>query len=361
VVVGTRAVRLLALVAVAAGVAALLARFALVVVPVAVAILLAGLLTPPVRMLARHRLPRPAAVGLVLVAALAGLAGLATVLAGAVGDALPALVDELTRGLSAVEEAARGLDAGGLPDRAVTTTLVPLARDGLAVLAGDPTAVTTALGAGLVPTLLGLVVTVAQVVSGALLTVFLLAVLLDDGARVRSFLLRAVPGVHRPVAAVRSAQAFAALVAHLRGVVVVAVLGAVGSGVVLGVLGSPLAGPVAATVLLGAFVPVVGPLVTGAATVLVALGTAGPAGAAVTAAVGIGLSVLGHRVLVPLALRGRTPAGARPHPVAVVLAVAAGIVLAGAVGALLAVPALVVLTALRPVAGPDERDGPAAA
>ncbi|HEY2221966.1 AI-2E family transporter [Actinomycetospora sp.] len=361
VVVGTRAVRLLALVVVAAGTAALLARLALVVVPVAVAIVLAGLLTPPVRLLVRHRVPRPPAVALVLVAALAGLAGLATVLAGAVGDALPALVDELTRGLTAVEIAARGLDAGGLPDRAVTMTLVPLARDGLAVLAGDPTAVTTALGAGLVPALLGLVVTVAQVVSGALLTVFLLAVLLDDGPRVWTFLLRAVPADRRPVAAVRGARAFAALVAHLRGVGVVAVLGAVGSGVVLGLLGSPLAGPVAATVLLGAFVPVVGPLVAGAAAVLVALATAGPAGAAVTAVVGIGLSILGHRVLVPRVLRGRAPPGARPHPVAVVLAVAAGVVLAGAVGALLAVPVLVVLTALRPVdavAAPDGRDAP---
>jgi predicted PurR-regulated permease PerM len=351
VVVGTRAVRLLALVAVAAGIAALLARFALVVVPVGVAIVLAGLLTPPVRVLTRHRVPRPLACGLVLVAALAGLAGLAALLAGAVGNALPALVGELAEGLAAVDDAARGLDAGGFSARAVTTTLVPLARNGLAVLAGDPTAVTAALGTGLVPTLLGFVVTVAQVVFGAVLTVFVLAVLLDDGPRVWSFLLRAVPGGHRPVVAARGARAFTALVAHLRGVVVVAVLSGVGSGVVLGLLGSPLAGPVAAMVLLGAFVPVVGPLVAGAATVLVALATAGPVGAALTAAVGIGLSLLGHRVLVPRVLRGRAPSGARPHPVAVVLAVAAGIVLAGAVGALLAVPVLVVLSALRDVPG----------
>lgn len=346
-VVGTRAVRMFALVAVAAGIATLVARFALVVVPVAVAILLAGLLTPPVRVLVRHRVPRPLACALVLVVALAGLVGLATVLAGAVGDALPALVDELTRGLSAVEEAARGPDAGGFSARAVTTTLIPLARDGLAVLAGDPAAVTAALGTGLVPTLLGLVVTVAQVMGGALLTVFVLAVLLDDGPRIWSFLLRTVPERHRPVVAARGARAFAALVAHLRGVAVVAVLGAVGSGVVLGLLGSPVAGPVAAMVLLGTFVPVVGPIVAGTATVLLALAAAGPVGAAVAAAVGIGLSVLGHRVLVPRVLRGRAPTGARAHPVAVVLSVAAGIVLAGAVGALLAVPALVVLTALR--------------
>jgi putative heme transporter len=292
--------------------------------------------------------PRRIAAALVLVAALAGLAGLARLLVGAVGDALPALVDELTRGLSAVERAARGLDPGGFSARAVTTTLVPLARDGLAVLAGDPAAVTAALGAGLVPTLLGLVVTVAVVVAAALLTVFVLAVLLDDGSRVWSFLLRAVPAERRPDAAERGARAFGALVAHLRGVVVVAVLGGVGSGLVLGLLGSPLAGPVAAMVLLGGFVPVVGPLVAGAATVLVALATAGPAGAGLTAAVVIGLSIVGHRVLVPRLLRGRAPAGARPHPLAVVLAVAAGIVLAGAVGALLAVPLLVVLTALRP-------------
>ncbi|MCD2193076.1 AI-2E family transporter [Actinomycetospora endophytica] len=355
VVVGTRAIRLLAVVAVAAGTAALLARLALVVVPVAVAIVLAGLLTPPVRLLVRHRVPRPLAAGLVLVAALAGLAGLATVLAGAVGDSLPALVAELSRGLAAVVDAASGVDTatGGLPARAVTTTLVTLARDGLAVLAGDPQAVTAALGAGLVPTLLGLVVTVAVVVFAALLTVFVLAVLLNEGPRVWWFLLRAVPAERRPAVAERGARAFAALVAHLRGVLVVAFLGAVGSGVVLGALGSPLAGPVAATVLLGGFVPVVGPLVAGAATVLVALATAGPVGAGVTAAVGIGLSLLGHRVVVPRVLGGRAPAGARPNPVAVVLAVAAGIVLAGAIGALLAVPALVVLTALR-VGPPDD-------
>jgi predicted PurR-regulated permease PerM len=350
VAVGSRAVRLLALVVVAAGVAALLARLALVVVPVAVAVLLAGLLTPPVRMLTRHRVPRPLATGLVLVVALAALAGLATLLAGAVGGALPALVAELTRGLTAVEGAAAGLDTGtgDLSVRAVTTTLVPLAQDGLAVLAGDPMAVTAALGTGVVATVLGLAVTVAQVLFGTLLTVFLTAVLLDDGPRVWLFLLRAVPPGYRSDVGARGARAFAALVTHLRSVAATAVLGAVGSGVVLGLLGSPLAGPVAAMVLLGAFVPVVGPLVAGAAAVLVALATAGPAGAALTAAVGIGLSLIAHLVLVPRVLRRRGGRRARPHPVAVVVAVAAGIVLAGAVGALLAVPVLVVLTALGP-------------
>ena len=295
---------------VAAGVAALLARLALVVVPLAVAVLLAGLLTPPVRMLPatgcrvpRHRPRARAGPG--------GAAGLATLLAGAVGGALPALVAELTRGLTAVERAAAGLDrgTGDLSVRAVTTTLVPLAQDGLAVLAGDPMPVTAALGTGVVATVLGLAVTVAQVLFGTLLTVFLTAVLLDDGPRVWLFLLRAVPAGYRSDVGARGARAFAALVTHLRSVAATAVLGAVGSGVVLGLLGSPLAGPVAAMVLLGAFVPVVGPLVAGAAAVLVALATAGPAGAALTAAVGIGLSLIAHLVLVPRVLPGAAAAG----------------------------------------------------
>ncbi|MDF2829656.1 MAG: hypothetical protein K0R01_2939 [Mycobacterium sp.] len=96
----------------------------------------------------------------------------------------------------------------------------------------------------------------------------------------------------------------------------------------------PLALPLASLVFLGAFIPLVGAVLTGGLAVIVALIAKGWVYALITFGLIIAVQQLEAHVLQPLVM-GRAVS---IHPLAVVLAIATGGVLAGIVGALLAVP-----------------------
>src|SRR5204862_2609631 len=107
--------------------------------------------------------------------------------------------------------------------------------------------------------------------------------------------------------------------------VLVAAVDAIGIGSGLAILSVPLALPLASLVFIGAFIPIIGSFIAGSVAVFIALMTKG----AVTALIVLGITVAvmqleGH-VLQPL-LMGRA---VRIHPLAVVLAIATGSVLAG--------------------------------
>ncbi|MFI0803286.1 AI-2E family transporter [Amycolatopsis lurida] len=104
---------------------------------------------------------------------------------------------------------------------------------------------------------------------------------------------------------------------------------AAGIGLVLLITGVPLAAPLSTLVLLGALVPVIGSVIAGAAVVLVTLVTKGTLAAIIVLAVVAGVMQVESHVLQPLLL-GRA---VRLHPLAVVLALATGLVTAGIVGA----------------------------
>jgi predicted PurR-regulated permease PerM len=86
------------------------------------------------------------------------------------------------------------------------------------------------------------------------------------------------------------------------------------------------------------FIPIIGAVVAGGVAVLVALVAQGPVSALIVLAIIIGIMQLESHVLQPL-LIGRA---VKLHPLAVVLAIATGLLVGGA-GALLAVPLLAVL------------------
>ena len=317
----------LLLVGAAALVAVVASRLAVVTVPAAIAVFLSALLSPAVRGLVHRGLPRPVATATVLVVGLGALAGIGIVVVRAIGDALPALLATLTDALRGVQE---WLLTG--PLRSAAGALVPSTQEGLALLGGDPAAFT----AGLATTAVGVALTLGEIATGVLLVLFVLIFLLLDGAQVWTFLIGGVPRDGRRLAHRSGLRAFAALGEHLYGAAITAVIAAVGTGVALGLLGVPLAVPLAAVVLLGGFVPVVGPLATGAGTVLVTLVAVGGWRATGVLVALVLLSVLARRIVVPRVLGRSAPL----HPLATVLAVAVGVVLGGVVGVLLAVPLL---------------------
>jgi hypothetical protein len=128
-------------------------------------------------------------------------------------------------------------------------------------------------------------------------------------------------------------------VAYVRATFAVAVVDAVGVGIGLFVLGIPLAVPLSALVFLAAFIPIIGALLAGTAAVLIALVANGVVPALILLGIVIAVMQLESHVLQPLLL-GRA---VKLHPLAVVLAIATGLLTAGIAGALLAVPLLAVL------------------
>ncbi len=101
----------------------------------------------------------------------------------------------------------------------------------------------------------------------------------------------------------------------------------------------PLALPLAVIVFLFSFIPIVGATLSGLIAVLIALVAKGP----VTALILLGVVLLvqqveGH-ILQPLLL-GRA---VKVHPLAIVFGIATGTLLAGIIGALLAVPIVAVV------------------
>jgi predicted PurR-regulated permease PerM len=99
--------------------------------------------------------------------------------------------------------------------------------------------------------------------------------------------------------------------------------------------------PLSALVFLTAFVPIIGAVLAGVVAVLVAMVANGFVAALFVLAVVIGVNQLESHVLQPFLL-GRA---VRLHPLAVVFAIATGLITAGIAGALLAVPLLAVLNA----------------
>jgi putative heme transporter len=175
-------------------------------------------------------------------------------------------------------------------------------------------------------------------VTESLLALFTLIFFLYDGARVWWLVLRVVPSAIRDQLDVAGRRGFASLVSYVRATVAVAFVDAACIGVGIFIVGVPLALPLAALIFIGAFVPIIGAVVTGAVAVLIALVTKGFVAAVIVLAILVAVMQLEGNVLQPLLL-GRA---VQLHPLAVVLAIAVGLEVAGIIGALLAVPTLAV-------------------
>jgi predicted PurR-regulated permease PerM len=302
------------------------AYLAQVVVPVAIALLLAALLAPAVHWLQVRGVPRGVATALVLIGGLALLGGVLTFVVVTFVRGVPDLGDQLS---SSIDTIVVWLTTG--PLRLSPQQLATLQNEVLATLSANQASIT----AGALTT----AATVGELITEGLLVVFTLIFFLHGGLGIWQFLLHAVPQDVRTRVDVAGRRGLAALVSYVRATAAVAVVDAVAIGIALAVLGVPLAVPLAALVFLGAFIPIIGAVVAGTAAVLIALVANGIVTALIVLGVLIGVMQLESHVLQPLLL-GRA---VKLHPLAVVLAIAAGLVLAGIAGALLAVPLLAVL------------------
>ncbi|MBA3801016.1 MAG: AI-2E family transporter, partial [Geodermatophilaceae bacterium] len=185
---------------------------------------------------------------------------------------------------------------------------------------------------------LGLATTATHLAEGFFIALFAAFFFLSSGHRIWAWLLRIGPErAQRPIDdAARSG--WVTLSHYVRATLLVALIDGIGIGVGAALLGVPLALPLGVLVFLGAFIPIVGALVTGALAVLVALVANGPVIALAVAGVVLLVQQIESHVLQPFLL-GRA---VDVHPLAVILAIATGATVAGIVGALFAVPAAAV-------------------
>ncbi|MGA1828326.1 AI-2E family transporter [Microbacterium sp.] len=309
-------------VAAAIGVAVwLVIQLKLLVIPLLVAILVTALLWPAFSWMLRHRVPRWLAIVISVIGALAIVAGL-----------LWLVIWQVTRQWSSVQ--ARTVDAieqfrQYLIDGPLHLTSAQI-DDLLSQLGELIQQQAQLLWSGA----LALGSTVGHVVVGALLVLFILLTLLADGGGIWRWTTRLFPVRARPAVDGAARSGWVMVVNYARTQLLVATIDAVGIGLGAFLLGVPLAIPVAVLVFLGAFVPIVGAVVTGAVAVFLALVYNGPWIALWMLVVVLGVQQIEGHVLQPLLMGSAV----KVHPLAVVLVVAGGAMIAGIPGALFAVP-----------------------
>ncbi|WP_328605457.1 AI-2E family transporter [Amycolatopsis sp. NBC_00345] len=299
-----------------------------VVIPVSIALLLSALMAPAVSKLVAWRFPRGLATGIVLIAGLAVLGGLLTFVITQFSSGLPQLQEQLNNSLNQIKD---WLINGPLHLR--QEQIQDFINQAIGFIQNNQSSLTT--------TALTTAGTIGEILTGFVLVLFVTIFFLAGGEHIYSFLVRGVPARVRKRVDVAGRRGFASLVSYIRATAAVAVVDAVGIGIGLWIVGVPLVIPLATLVFLGAFIPIIGAVLAGGVAVLIALVTKSFIGAVIVLAIVIGVMQLESHILQPLLL-GRA---VRLHPLAVVLAIATGLVAAGIAGALLAVPLLAVLNA----------------
>ena len=306
----------------------------IVVIPLSIALLLSALLAPAVGWLLRWGLHRSLATALVMIGGLAAVAGTLTLVITQFVDGLPELTSNASAGVRQIQQWAR---TGPLH---LSDEQVNQAIDTAQNWINSNTSQLTATGFATAATLF-------EFLTGTLLVLFSTFFFLRDGRKIWRFLVRLFPVNARWSMSDAGEASWSTLGSYVRATVLVAFIDAVGIGLWLVIWRVPFPFPLAALVFLGAFVPIVGASVSGAVAVLVALVDKGWVIALVILGGVIFVQQLEGHVLQPL-IMGRAVA---IHPLMVIVGIASGVVLAGIIGALIAVPLLAVLnTAIRRLA-----------
>jgi predicted PurR-regulated permease PerM len=311
----------------------------IVVVPCIAALLLTALLQPLTSRLRRAGLPNMAATWVTLLVAAIVLGGVGTLVANRVSADYPTLLAETKHTVAQVQSW-----LAGPPFHLKSADVQKYLNNIPSYLSKHKTLVE------------GTVVTGGKIASeffaGLVLMLFVTFFLIKDGERIWNWLLGAMrPGTARRMDRAGHAS-WLVLVYYMRGTVAVAAIHAVVVGVALWIMGVPLAVPLAVLVFLAAFVPLVGLLVAGALAIVVTLATKGWVDAVILLGILIVEDQLEAHLLQPQVVGKMI----RLHPLAVILSLAAGGVLAGIPGAVVAVPIVAVITRALPELRRSEPD-----
>lgn len=337
----TRAVQTLAVLAVVAVFVWGMTQLSLVIIPVMIALILASAIHPVLSWVRGKGVPSILATWLALIAIIVVLSGLVFLIVQAVRSQWSELFDSAAEGIDQLRDFVLGLPFS-ITDEQIQdatdaiTDFLTSAQFGSGAIAG--------------------VSATASFITGLVLMVVVLFFFMKDGPRIWEFLLRPFEGVAYERGKRIGTKAVDTLGGYVRGTATVAAVDAIGIGVGLAILQVPLALPLAVIVFVLAFIPIVGATLAGVLAALVALVANGPIVALIVIAIVIGVNQLEGNFLQPIVM-GRS---LRLHALVILLALTAGTIVGGIVGAVLAVPITAVAWGIVKVwNGPNEPARPA--
>lgn len=297
--------------------------------PVSLAILFATVLGPPAKRLRDLGVPAAAAAGVVMIAFLAALGFLFSILIPQLVDEAPEIADRAARGIGEVQdwliEGPLQIEEGQITN-ALNTIEQWLRDSALDISTGVLSTIGVATG----------------VIVNTVLILILTFLFIKDGHRFLPFVESL--GGHRVGGHLRELlyRAWTTLGGFIRTQALVSFIDAVLIGIALVVVGQPLWVPLAVITFIGGFIPIVGAFVSGALAVLVTLVTNSPQDALIILVVIIVVQQLEGNVLSPM-LQGKSM---NLHPAVVLMAVTAGGSMFGITGAFLAVPVTATVAAV---------------
>ncbi|KRF05151.1 permease [Arthrobacter sp. Soil782] len=328
---------------VSAAVLWLMSQISLLVIPLMIAGLLSSLLLPAVTFLRARKVPGGIAVSVIVLGFLLAVAATLSLVGQQLAVGFASLWDEALAGIEQVQE---WLSDGPLD---LTSSQIDGFIDEVANAVDNNSGVIVSgalsFGSG-----------AGYFLAGLLLTVFALIFFLHDGDSIWRFIAGLAPRRARAAIAGAGRQGWTSMANYVRVQILVAFIDAVGIGLGAAIIGVPLVLPLTVLVFLGSFIPILGALFTGMVAVLLALVANGWVNALVMLAIVLLVQQVEGHILQPFVM-GRAVS---LHPLAVVLAVAGGSLIAGVAGALFSVPLLAILnTVVRYIAGRTWETDPA--
>ena len=320
--------RLLLIGAVLYAVLVLLGRLVLPVVAVFVALVITAILRPAADLVARM-LPRGLAVAVTVIGALLLLAGVLAFVGETVADEWTKVGNEFRGGLDRIEHWLEGapfhLRPGAVSDlQAKITSFVSTHRSML------------------ISTAVGQATRVVEIVTGGALALFCSVFFIYSGSGMWRWAEGQLPARARDTWDAAGHAAWRTFAGYTRGIMIVAATNAALVGIALAVLGVPLALPLTVLEFFATLVPLIGSPVAMAVAAVVALAAKGPVTAIIVLALIVVIGQIEGHLLHPLVLSWAV----RLHPVVVALSVTSGGILAGVVGAVVAVPTVSVVWAV---------------
>lgn len=297
-----------------------LGRLQLVSVALFLALVVTSVLRPLADLLAR-RMPRPLAVVVSVMGSLALILGLLALVGSLVAGESDQLGQEFAGGIGRIQ---RWLE--GPPFRVRHTVL--------SNLQGKVTTYVKEHRAALISSALSGAGRAVEVLTGAVLALFCSLFFIHSGDGFWHWFKGLLPESARDPWGRAGRAAWRTFAGYTRGIIIVAATNAVLVGTALFALRVPLALPLTLLEFFAAFIPLVGSPIALAVATVVALASRGPFIALVVLALIVVVGQIEGHVLHPLVLSWAV----RLHPVVVALSVISGGILAGVIGAVVAVP-----------------------
>ena len=298
-----------------------LVKLRLLVFPIIIALMLTTIVAPAAEWLTKRGVPRGLASLTLILGGLAAIVGLVVLLAplvagelGDVGTSLREGTDRVLRWLAEGPFEVSERDVDRFIDQAGEQISESRGQIASGVVAGA--------------------IKLVEVIAGILLTIVLLFFFVRDGDRINRWIESQFRDGNQQHAREMGVRAWAVLRGYVRGIVIIALFDGTVIGLTLVVIGAPLAVPLGLITFFAAFFPIVGAIVAGIIAALVTLVTSGFSDALVVTAVTVVINQLEGDILQPLVM-GKS---LKLHPVAILVALTAGGILAGVPGAFLAVP-----------------------